>query len=315
MTLFKIDEDHLNNQTDQADLVGDTSILKAQVCAHTEHGSEQIGRVEALLVDDRDRLRYLVVDTGFWVFGKKILLPIGCCVDDPERNRIYVTGLTKSQVNRLPNYSDETIVDERYEAQLQSVYLSPVETAAPVEGDVPVEETVIKPSKPVNRPAAVEANRADNPPPRPQPAPANTAAADLYRLGDEHQRLRLYEERLMATKQRHKTGEVTVTKRIETVPATASVPVEKEKVIIEIESVKGTTQVNVPDGELSTDEAAHIDLHTEQAHIRKEPVVRQEVTIRKAVDEEVVTAQETLRRETLDVEQSGNPPISDRSSD
>lgn len=57
---------------------------------------------------------------------------------------------------------------------------------------------------------------------------------------------------------------------------------------------------------------AQMDVYEEQAYIRKEPVVHQEVNIRKEVEEGVVTARETLRREELDVKQEGNPDVIDR---
>jgi stress response protein YsnF len=49
----------------------------------------------------------------------------------------------------------------------------------------------------------------------------------------EHQKLRLYEERLVANKIRRQTGEVAIGKRVETETARVSVPVEKERVVIE----------------------------------------------------------------------------------
>jgi uncharacterized protein (TIGR02271 family) len=49
----------------------------------------------------------------------------------------------------------------------------------------------------------------------------------------DHQNLKLYEERLVANKSRVKTGEVSVGKHVETETARVAVPVEKERVIIE----------------------------------------------------------------------------------
>lgn len=292
MALFRIDEKYPSYSSGLSD---NERILNAEVYAYDGHDSDRVGSVDNLLIDERDRIRYLVVETGFWVFGKKVLLPVSRCADDPERNRIYVMGLTKEHIQQLPEYTPETIVDARYEAQLQSVYLASANTTTAVDGEAPLETT----------PGQREVM------PR-QPAPTSTNG--LYDMGDGQHRLRLYEERLVASKQRIKTGEVTVTKRIETEPASASVPIRKEKIIIEIESIMGATQVNLPGGSLPDGETTQIDIYGEQAVFCKESVVRQEITIRKEIDEEVVTAQETLRREMLEVQQNGAPNLQDRTS-
>ena len=128
---------------------------------------------------------------------------------------------------------------------------------------------------------------------------------------DSHKRLRLYEERLVADKIRQKTGSVTVSKRIETDVETAEVPIEKEKIIIEIESVKGSTRVNMPDGSFQEGTENRLDIYEEQADIRKEPVVHQEITIRKETETDVVVARENLRREEIEIHRQGEPPVAD----
>ena len=55
---------------------------------------------------------YLVVDTGFWIFGKKRLIPAGVVsrVDHDSKN-VYV-NLTKEQIKSAPDYDRETWGDE-----------------------------------------------------------------------------------------------------------------------------------------------------------------------------------------------------------
>ena len=50
---------------------------------------------------------YLVVDTGFWIFGKKRLIPAGVVsrVDHDSRN-VYV-NMTKEQIKSAPDYDRE----------------------------------------------------------------------------------------------------------------------------------------------------------------------------------------------------------------
>ncbi|MEO1093804.1 MAG: DUF2382 domain-containing protein [Cyanobacteria bacterium J06638_28] len=295
MALFKIEDRYPDYRERFAE---DSSIMDAGVYAQTGNDSDKVGSVYTILVDESDRFRYLVVDTGFWIFGKKVLLPMGRCIDDPKRNRIYVTDLTKAQVEALPDYRNDLIVDDSYEDLVRSVYLmSSASALAPVELSTSAE------------PATVEASSES------APATSGTGdrAPDLYTMnGANHRRLRLYEERLVTDKHRAKTGEITVTKRIETEQVEASVPIQKEKIIIEIESVVGTTTVNTPADSVQDGDVTQIDVYGEQATIGKEPVVRQEINIRKEVDEDTVIARAELRREELDVRTEGSPEVIDR---
>lgn len=124
---------------------------------------------------------------------------------------------------------------------------------------------------------------------------------------DDQQQIFLYEERLVMDTHREKTGEVIIKKQIETEQVEASVPIQKEKIIIEIESI-GRIHVHTPD-EVLREGAAHIDIYQDQLDIRKEAVIRQEVSVRKEIEEEIVTVDETLRREKLNLEQEGSVDI------
>ncbi|KAM3100757.1 PRC-barrel domain-containing protein [Phormidesmis sp. 146-12] len=86
-------------------------------------GNDKVGSVHDILVDAQDgRIRYFVVDTGFWVFGKKVLLPVGRANVDNSDNRIYVSGMTKEQVEELPNYDELDKIGYNYEEQVRNVY-------------------------------------------------------------------------------------------------------------------------------------------------------------------------------------------------
>ncbi len=89
---------------------------------------------------------------------------------------------------------------------------------------------------------------------------------------------------------------------METQTAQVSVPVEKERVVIERTTPTDAGAVVTP-GEASfqSGEVARIELYEETADIHKEAFVREEVRISKEVDHETVQAQETVRREELDI--------------
>lgn len=138
------------------------------------------------------------------------------------------------------------------------------------------------------------------------------ARADRTRgtsIGDE-EAIRLHEERLVVDKHRQKTGEVAVNKRIKTEQANVSVPVEKERVIVErVDSAEIGRPVSAAETSFQDGEAIRVELYEETADIRKEAFVREEVTLRKEVEQQVVDANETLRREKLDVQRQGNPIV------
>ncbi|TVQ12702.1 MAG: hypothetical protein EA368_03405 [Leptolyngbya sp. DLM2.Bin27] len=85
-------------------------------------GNDKVGSAKDLLVDDAGYFRYLVVDTGPWIFGKNVLLPIGLARFDYDQTCVYVDGLSKQQVEHLPEYDDDMVVDEHYEERVRGVY-------------------------------------------------------------------------------------------------------------------------------------------------------------------------------------------------
>jgi uncharacterized protein (TIGR02271 family) len=130
---------------------------------------------------------------------------------------------------------------------------------------------------------------------------AKHAAQDAY--------LKLYEERLVAGKHREKTGEVTVGKRVETETARVSVPLEKERVVVERTAAAGQAIAAPGEATFQEGEIARVDVYEETPNIHKEAVVREEVRVRKEIDQEVVKAEEQIRREELNVETEGRPIV------
>lgn len=122
---------------------------------------------------------------------------------------------------------------------------------------------------------------------------------------DDESKIRLYEERLMVNKQKAKTGEVAIGKRIETETAKVSVPVEKERVVIERTDTVGTTAVAPGTVTFGDAEVARVEVYEETADIKKQAFVREEVNVRKEVERDTVEARETIRREELEVETDG----------
>jgi hypothetical protein len=65
---------------------------------------------------------YLVVDTGPWIFGKKVMLPAGVIQNvDHESDKIFVER-TKDEIKNAPEFEDSFVHDEDYRARLGSYY-------------------------------------------------------------------------------------------------------------------------------------------------------------------------------------------------
>ncbi|MBW4612317.1 MAG: DUF2382 domain-containing protein [Desmonostoc vinosum HA7617-LM4] len=262
---------------------------------YTEGTDEKIGTVNDVLVDDEGHFRYLVVDLGFWIFGKKVLLPIGRLRIDYNIDRVYAIGMTREQAEALPEFNERQTLDYDYEERVRGVYRRSEDYARPVDTSTPLEA-----SAPIGAATAPIYNR-DTYNYQNEPS--------LFGLNEQdHQTLRLYEERLIANKRRQKTGEVTISKHIETETARVAIPVDRERVVIErVTPTDAGTAVSPQEVNFREGEVARIEIHEETPEIRKEAVVREEVRVKKVVDHDTVEAQETVRREELDVNAPGLP--------
>lgn len=273
MALAKIEEFYPNYQ----DELFDGEDIKG-LDVYADRTDDKIGTVKDVLVDDRSgRFRYFVIDTGFWIFGKRVLLPVGRSRIDANAERIYAAGLTKEQVENLPEFDELKKVDYDYEDRVRGIYRP---------------QTSFEPNY-----ATYDRDTYNY-----------EQEPSLYGMNErDHQSFKLYEERLIADKQRRKAGEVIVGKHVETETARVSVPIEKERVIIE-----RTTPVDagatIPSSQLDfhQGEVARMEVYEETPDIHKEAFVREQVTVRKEVDRDTVTADATLRREELDVDNQGN---------
>jgi hypothetical protein len=95
------------------------------------HGADLTGyKVEAAdggigKVDEASHVvegAYLVVDTGLWIFGKKVMIPAGTVnhVDHDER-KVYVDRM-KEQIKAAPEYDPDQHADPAYRDKLGGYY-------------------------------------------------------------------------------------------------------------------------------------------------------------------------------------------------
>jgi hypothetical protein len=65
---------------------------------------------------------FIVVDTGPWIFGKKVMIPAGVIGDiDLDTETIFVAP-TKDEIKNAPEFDEERYLDQRYRSELGDYY-------------------------------------------------------------------------------------------------------------------------------------------------------------------------------------------------
>jgi hypothetical protein len=79
-----------------------------------------IGKVDEATYDAGSA--FIVVDTGPWIFGKKVMLPAGVVKSvDHDEETIFVNR-TKDQIKDAPEFDDSLAEDDEYRGQLGTYY-------------------------------------------------------------------------------------------------------------------------------------------------------------------------------------------------
>jgi hypothetical protein len=78
-----------------------------------------IGKVDEA-THDTGRAR-IVVDTGPWIFGRKVVVPAGTIERIDTTDRILFIGLTKDQIKNSPEF-DPDLFDDEYRSTLGTYY-------------------------------------------------------------------------------------------------------------------------------------------------------------------------------------------------
>jgi hypothetical protein len=65
---------------------------------------------------------YLVVDTGPWIFGRKVMIPAGVVRGIDETDEIVFVNRTKEQIKSAPEFDDSLARDDEYRSSLGLYY-------------------------------------------------------------------------------------------------------------------------------------------------------------------------------------------------
>ncbi len=92
------------------------------------HASDgDIGTISEFYFDDQDwKIRYIIVETGSWLFGRKVLIsPVAFSQPDHD-SHIFPVNLTKEQVQNSPSIDTDKPVSRQYETDLHGHYGWPI---------------------------------------------------------------------------------------------------------------------------------------------------------------------------------------------
>jgi uncharacterized protein YrrD len=83
----------------------------------------EIGKVKEFYFDDESWVvRYLIVDTGNWLFGRVVLISTEAIIATDWNNKIFSVNLTKEQIKNSPDINTELPVSRQEEMKLQKYY-------------------------------------------------------------------------------------------------------------------------------------------------------------------------------------------------
>jgi hypothetical protein len=79
-----------------------------------------IGKVDEATFDVGSS--YIVVDTGPWIFGKKVMLPAGVVQRVDEADEKVFVNRTKDEIKNAPEFDPSMLSDTGYRGQLGAYY-------------------------------------------------------------------------------------------------------------------------------------------------------------------------------------------------
>jgi hypothetical protein len=99
----------------------DTSISQRNLSGFSVEALDGgIGKVDDATYDTGQS--FLVVDTGPWIFGKKVMLPAGVVRDvDLDTETVFVNR-TKDQIKNAPEFDEDRFGDAKYRDELGGYY-------------------------------------------------------------------------------------------------------------------------------------------------------------------------------------------------
>ncbi|HZO34506.1 MAG TPA: hypothetical protein VFB17_05460 [Gaiellaceae bacterium] len=65
---------------------------------------------------------FIVVDTGPWIFGKRVVIPAGFITNIDLDSETIDLGLTKDEIKNAPEFDKDRYLDQSYRSELGEYY-------------------------------------------------------------------------------------------------------------------------------------------------------------------------------------------------
>ena len=109
------------DQPADADVVDEAGRIGADLVGYKVEATDgHIGSIDQASYDVGSS--YLVVDTGPWIFGSKVLLPAGTVQNVDHSDRKVYVDRTKDQIKSSPEYDKDTFETATYREQVGDYY-------------------------------------------------------------------------------------------------------------------------------------------------------------------------------------------------
>jgi hypothetical protein len=102
-----------------ADMVGDVDLTGFSV----EALDGGIGKIDEASYEVG--ASFIVVDTGPWIFGKKVMLPAGILKRVDVENETVFVDRTKEQIKNAPEFDEDRYRDDAYRDEIGGYYNRP----------------------------------------------------------------------------------------------------------------------------------------------------------------------------------------------
>ncbi len=205
---------------------------------------------------------FIVVDTGPWIFGKKVVLPAGVIQRVDASGRRVWLDLTKDQIQNAPEFDELRYRDDDYRTEVGGYYSSFAAT------DLGYASTGL-----------------------------DHDDTDLRHGDTDTATLQRSEERLAVDKHTEQAGNVRVGKRVVTEEQSVDVPVTREEVTINRRAVDRPAT-----DETMADAAIDVPVYEERVRADKEARVVEELEVGKTATTGTERVSETVRREEFDMD-------------
>jgi uncharacterized protein (TIGR02271 family) len=126
------------------------------------------------------------------------------------------------------------------------------------------------------------------------------------RRGEDQERIELREEELRAEKERVEAGEVRLRKEVIEEDKTIEVPVTREEVVVEKHSVGGRRPA---EGDIGDEDEIRVPVMEEEVRVKKTPVVKEEISLKKREVQDTEHVSETVKREEAWVDSTGDAQV------